>query len=462
MLSNSKLEKPILNYYKRLYKNNEQIGIEFEFIINKINGSIIDLNVIKSLSNFIIKDLGFGQIEEYDNENTPVIMRNPKTLDKINFETCYSIIELSFNPAIKIQEIEDKFISYYNAIQDFLLSKDHILIDLGSNPYSWVKNIPTLRTEYYSIVMPVIKKYQRKTGLYNFNNCFSAIASCQTHFSLSEEKTLKILNVFNKTEWVKGLLFANSCIWNNSYNLNLSLCARDYFWENSGLLSNNYVFPVADISFKNIKDYYLFKLQNMQTGFVIREEKYILIEKMSVFDYLKKDSLLGVYINKEGKKTSITIHPRIEDISYFRSYCYNTLTKYGTIENRSVCMQPFGSLFAPTAFSLGIIQNHEKISTLMSGIYEKNSTLRKKATLISFFDTDEKFADLSLIKFLHKFCEIVKEGLMQRGYGEEKYINCLFKRIESKENPAINLIEKLQKGQNIEDILIKRVEAFKT
>jgi glutamate--cysteine ligase len=455
------IESSIAEYYSKLYKDKEQIGIELEFVITKTDGSIVDLSVIKNLSLFIVRDLGFSQINDYDSEKTAVVMENPLTKDKINFETCYSTLEFSFSPAIRIQEIEDKFKIYYNSIQNFLLSKDHMLIDLGINPYSWIEKIPTLKNDYYSTVLPTISKYQKKTGSYIFKCWLSAMASSQTHFSLSEEKIVKVINILNKTEWVKGALFANSFIWNNKFDINLSLVARDYFWENSGLLSNNYISPVCDISFKDNLDYYKFLLHNVQTLFVIRNNKCIAIEKISVFEYLKKSSISGIYFDKSGKKVLIKIYPKLEDISYFRSYFYNTLTKRGTIETRSVCMQPFKDLFAPSAFTLGIINNLKKISNLISDLQEKNSILRKKSTQFGFFETDNKFNSLTLKAFLYQFLEIVKEGLIKRGFKEEKYINYLFERIDAKENPAIILIKEFQKGFKIEEILINRVKRFK-
>lgn len=48
---------------------------------------------------------------------------------------------------------------------------------------------------------------------------------------------------------------------------------------------------------------------------------------------------------------------------------------------------------------------------------------------------------------------LAHETLKNRGYGEEKYLLTLYKRIENRTNPAKYMLDLLHNGKTIEDII---------
>ncbi len=441
-------------YYKKKIdqsSQNFQIGIELEFPIIKFGGNIIDMEVIRKLAFFIVEDLGFSQIIFYS-DGIPVKMKNPSNKDIISFEYCFSNLEFSLASALRIDEIAKRFWDYYEKIMNFLIKREHLLISQGTNPYKWVKHVPILQTDYHKVINIFHKRCKRKS-VYKMDHWASMIASSQTHIHLREENFVDVLNVLNKTEWIKGLLFANSSFWNGKIDPFLNMSSRDYFWQNNGFVSKEFDHPVVDLFFCDMQEYYQFLLKKMQVFYVMRDNKYISLKNMNLRDYYKLDVVQGKIIDKGNDLKNITIKPEENDLEFFRSYFYNILTGHGTLEMRSDGLQPLNDLFVTVAFNIGIVSNYNKIKKIIDFITIKNSDLRIKATKYQLITDDWKFLNMSMKEFLYIFYDLVKQGLVERGYGEEKYIECLCERIDKLENPGIKLINLLKTGMNLNDVI---------
>lgn len=46
-----------------------------------------------------------------------------------------------------------------------------------------------------------------------------------------------------------------------------------------------------------------------------------------------------------------------------------------------------------------------------------------------------------------------KEGLIERGYGEEVFLESLYERVKNRTNPAKDMLKKLGQDKSIEDII---------
>jgi gamma-glutamylcysteine synthetase len=51
--------------------------------------------------------------------------------------------------------------------------------------------------------------------------------------------------------------------------------------------------------------------------------------------------------------------------------------------------------------------------------------------------------------------DLAKSGLMERGCGEEKFLEPLYNRIERQMCPAVNMIRELQNHIDIEDVILE-------
>jgi gamma-glutamylcysteine synthetase len=69
--------------------------------------------------------------------------------------------------------------------------------------------------------------------------------------------------------------------------------------------------------------------------------------------------------------------------------------------------------------------------------------------LPEFVEKDEVF------ELAKNVLDLAKGGLMERGYGEEKFLEPLYRRIERQMNPAVNMIRELQNHADIEDVILE-------
>ena len=60
----------------------------------------------------------------------------------------------------------------------------------------------------------------------------------------------------------------------------------------------------------------------------------------------------------------------------------------------------------------------------------------------------ERLYDLS-----KKILDLCKEGLCERGFGEEIYLRPLYERVEKRTNPARSMLDRLKNGESINEII---------
>jgi gamma-glutamylcysteine synthetase len=187
----------------------------------------------------------------------------------------------------------------------------------------------------------------------------------------------------------------------------------------------------------------------------MRENYYINFPTINVLEYFSKESVMGEYLDK-GQIKEIEFTPKLEDIEYLRSFKFLDLTYRGTIEYRSSCTQPIKDVMSVGAFQLGLKHNLDKLEKLLNEddvIYHQGYTateLRKlliKREIPSFIDEDK------LYELLYEVLEISKEGLITRDYGEEKFLESLYQRVEQRSNPARKMLTLLEEGYDIEEII---------
>ena len=159
----------------------------------------------------------------------------------------------------------------------------------------------------------------------------------------------------------------------------------------------------------------------------------------------------GVY-----KKTTFT--PEASDIEYLRSFKHEDLTFRGTVEFRSVCCQPIRDAMTVAAFHVGLKTKLKELTAMLENdrvIYGHGynpTELRHlfiKRKLPSFVDVD------AVYRLARNITKLAYEGLAERGYGEEHFIEPLFDRIDHRANPASDMLRKLETGTDIEDVIIE-------
>ena len=95
------------------------------------------------------------------------------------------------------------------------------------------------------------------------------------------------------------------------------------------------------------------------------------------------------------------------------------------MEFRSTCTQPLENTFAPIAFEVGLFNQLEKLEEYLENCKFLNTKerdlrkLRKKYSKIKLSKEEE----FKIQEFSHDLLTIARLGLIERGYGEEIYLN---------------------------------------
>jgi hypothetical protein len=153
-------------------------------------------------------------------------------------------------------------------------------------------------------------------------------------------------------------------------------------------------------------------------------------------------------------ETSQTFHQQdqaitlsLHDLEYCLSFNPIKVTRYGTLEIRSTCQQPFQSLFTPVALQLALKLMAEDRHQMPNNQWITHAEQHRLQTNRYHFHL---FQDTHLIFKILERLRIYLEG---RNLGEEKYLLPLFENLESKTNPALKLREQKCKKSPISYLL---------
>ena len=374
------------------------IGVELEFpLINK-NGGNVDTVFVSSIMDYF-EEKGFSCVL-YGVGGEKLFMENEKG-DTLSFDNSYNNFEFSMMYGDNLQDIEWRFMEYYNEVKDYLAQGNHTLACRGTNP-----NFPGIDVNHtpfstYNMVQEYLHKFP---GTHGCNDFPAFMSSVQTHLDIEKEYLPEVYTLFCRMDFLRGILFGNSPdFWGRGWRI-----CRDFLWEKSGFGNCPEITGSVDYSFATtgeIVDFFLKKgLFNR-----IRDGKYEVFKPVEIEKYFS-DPTYGA---------------REEDIECYLSFRNVEITSRGTLEVRSDCTQPEDQLFMPPAFNLGILYNSNKAWECLynffrvNGIDKKPSELRKLVAECR----EEEIASVEVLDDLcYDMIDIAREGLLKRGKGEEKLL----------------------------------------
>lgn len=369
----------IENYIDK-FKESDYVGVEIEMpIINLNTPYIVDNYVVEELFLNFLNNNDF-RVENYDNEENIISIKNIKTNDTISLEYSFNTIELSLGKELKIDKLQEKFEMYYSFIKEHLKKYEYEIYCGGINPNYHCIDKSCLNQDRYKVIERLLSN-NNNNKLYN--QFCSYCCSIQTHINASKDSIVNLINMLSKVENNKIMMFSNSYIEETKLKN-----SRKYLWENSNFGPLNIG---INSNYKNL-DELINDYLKRNLFFVKRNKKYLLFnKKQSVNEYLFKKRIKTT--DENGQIHYII--PVYSDFDYFRSYKSVELTKYGTLEIRSDCTQSKENIFKLIAFNVGICKNHLEILEYLND----NGKI-----------TNEKLIELSI------------RGLKMRKYGEEKYM----------------------------------------
>ena len=369
----------IENYIDK-FKESDYVGVEIEMpIINLNTPYIVDNYVVEELFLNFLNNNDF-RVENYDNEENIISIKNIKTNDTISLEYSFNTIELSLGKELKIDKLQEKFEMYYSFIKEHLKKYEYEIYCGGINPNYHCIDKSCLNQDRYKVIERLLSNNNNKKL---YNQFCSYCCSIQTHINASKDNIVNLINMLSKVENNKIMMFSNSYMEETKLKN-----SRRYLWENSNFGPLNIG---INSNYKNL-DELINDYLKRNLFFVKRNKKYLLFNKKQlVNEYLFKKRIKTT--DEDGQIHYIV--PVYSDFDYFRSYKIVELTKYGTLEIRSDCTQSKENIFKLIAFNVGICKNHLEILEYLND----NGKI-----------TNEKLIELSI------------RGLKMRKYGEEKYM----------------------------------------
>lgn len=416
-----------------LERSSRFIGVELEYPLIK---AVPEANLKKSATDFLqyMVEKHNCTVTVTSIDKAPVRIRTP-TKDCISFDFHYGQIEFSMWRSTSLTELAGRFFRLYRLAQDYLKTNGCLLTGMGTNPLAGRRDVCLVEDNFTSYISDFMKHY---TSYHDNRVFFTNMYSNQTHLDVEGSRFLRTLNLMLRLDFTGVILFANSlpnqetlpygCVYPPG-----TVCARDFNWKYSE-------FPAVGCpgqAFKNMEelagylaDQEMFLRRNPDTGEIIA---------------MKKTSIREYFQNPQSPD---------EDLKLFRMFANVSLNHYHTLEIRSDCIQPITDTFAPNAFHLGIAHNLDAAEWLTESFFRDNNIRHNKSRLRMSVAAGQRIVpDHVMKKFLEGLIFIARAGLVNRGYGEERYLKTLTHRIETLCCPAQAMLNELKSGVPLADII---------
>lgn len=437
-------------------KRQEYVGIEVELPIINLSKQAVDFEKVHELTASFMKNFQFEVMSQDDDGNVNAV-QHPVNGDILSYDCSYNNLELSLGKEKALPMLYRRFSDYYAYIQQQLKQYHYTLTGMGVNPYrNYNRNIP-IPNGRYRMLFHHLNSYPKYQNLpmyfheYPNYGLFSSASQVQLDVDYGDLTTT--IRAFSRVEPIKALLFNNSILVDEQEEL---ACCRDMFWENSTHGINPHNIGMFDCEIESVEEL-LDYIESASMYCVERGEKYINFSPIPVMEYFEQDTIMGEYY-ADGSYHDISFAPELGDLDYLRTFKFEDLTFRGTIEFRSVCCQPVADVMTVSAFHLGLKKQLKELDQLLredSVLYHHGfsaTELRKLFVRQELPDFVEREALYELTK---QVVDLAKKGLQERGYGEEVYLEPLYKRIRQQLNPAQKMLLELRENKDIEDIILE-------
>lgn len=430
------LKKPRDNY----------IGIEIELPIVNLSGQKNNRDFCVASVEKAISRFGFSPTK-IDDDGICFEAVCEDTGDVFSFDCSYNNFEISLGRVRTLHEAQARFRSYVGFINAELTKSRHILTGLGINPNYKINDYNFVASPRYKMLEGYLRRAQAWGAEGSFHPFFAFgtfSSASQVQLDVSNDRLCEVIRAFSLAEPLKAVLFANSYL----PEMPELLCVRDYLWEHSthGINRHNVGFfePLVQTT-GEIVDY----LCGAGVFCTEREGKFVFFRPIPFEKYIETRIVEGEYY--DGKFHTISFEPREDDISYLRTYKQIDLTARGTLEFRSACTQPLSQAMTVAAFHLGLSGKITELTKLLetSFLYQNSESpaqLRQKMNRRDFLLHTDKDKLKALLKATLQLC---REGLTERGFAEENYLEPLFQRAEALTSPSVYFLQNQDQKEKV-------------
>ena len=431
------------------------IGIEIEIPIINLDKKAVDFDVVHEITAKFQKQYDDFKSDGIDYDGNVFALKNPKTEDIVCYDCSYNNIEFAMGREKELFSIHERFGEYYSFVKESFEEHNHTLTGMGINPYRKYNINEPIPSERYLMLYHHLKSVDnyRNTPMYfhKYPEYGMFSSASQVQLDVNKENLIQTINVFSKIEPIKALLFSNSVLYGEN---NQFTCFRDALWEYSTHGVNPHNIGVYDVDFKDIDDLQSY-LESLNMYCVMRDGAYINFPSINLLEYFSKEYVRGE-IYCRGHYREIDIKPCVNDIKYLRPFKFINLTFRGTVEFRSICTQPINDSMCVAAFHLGLKDKLNELEEIIQNdevIYHKGYTAGELRKLLIQDKIPEFINQKELSALVRNIVDLASDGLRKRGIGEEIFLKPLYERIKNHSNPGKNIIQSVQKGMKIEEII---------
>ncbi len=464
-MTKKKIIKQLYNRYIRPTEHKESsfIGVEIEMPIVNLDHQAVDFNIVHQLTSLFLKEFDFVPTG-IDEQGYIYSAWNKATNDIFSYDCSYNNMEFSFGKETELHTIYGRFQRYYKFVQEYFTTFHYTLTGMGINPNRKINHNVPIENGRYKMLFHHLSSFPKYFSLpmyFHHYPQFGMFSSAsQVQIDVTKDKLSQIIHTFNQLEPIKALLFSNSVLLEESQND--FLCCRDMLWENSthGINPHNVGMYDCDI---NTVDDLLNYLSTTAIYCVERNGKYLNFSPVNILEYFNTESLTGEY-QENGSIHSMIFHPQPEDIVYLRTFKTEDLTFRGTVEFRSCCCQPISDVMTVSAFHSGLFTKTEELLSLLKkdkSLYNNGyNVVELRHYLVrrhkpAYIDMDGLYA------LTKKILDLCRQGLTERGFGEEIYLEPLYQRIAERTNPAETMLSELEHGTPLDKIILRYGELSK-
>ena len=400
-----------------------QVGMEAKFCLTDSLGAAVEPERLQEL---------FGYLEERD--WTPHIDGNlgiataaardlPTGTAAISTGTGHCKIELSVPPCRTLQGLQADFDTMAEEVKSFADARDIHLLCLGvhpvTEPHPGLVQMKTRHTFWDRVF---------QSGLVHL---FTVSADCQVHVDVGPEEVHKAVNVLQGFTGAQIALTANATVWKGDIDRD-HLDVREAFWD--WWLPWEDRAGVASCPFGSLEDY-VDRLAAMRPVFVERGGRSLGIYHYRDFKeyYLGDGEAHGVTVDGER----VPLVPEERDIDLHDTFNWYTarLSRYCTVENRANCQQPPSDIMTIPALTLGLVENLDKALEVLAG-YDWDTLRRSRSGAVRAGPWAVE-GGLTVTELCRPMLDLAREGLVERGEGEEGFLAPLVDRLERRACPAL-------------------------
>lgn len=435
-------------------KNGCYIGVEIEMPIVNLAHQAVDFDVVHGLTGAFLRAFHFTPTG-IDAQGHIYAAVHEESGDIFSYDCSYNNMEFSFGKERELAVIHRRFRRYYDFVQDYFRPYHYTLTGMGINPNRSVNRLEPIENGRYKMLFHHLSSAAKYAGLPMYFHAYPQFgmfsSASQVQLDVTKEELPQVVHTFNQLEPIKALLFSNSVLLGEHEEL---LCCRDMLWESSTHGINPHNVGMYDTPIHTVDDL-LHYLATTAIYCVERDGKYLNFPPVNILEYFTRDRLTGEYLEHDTPHT-MTFRPRPEDLAYLRTFKFEDVTFRGTIEFRSACCQPISDVMTVAAFHVGLLPKTQALQQLLSQdhvLYHNGyhaAELRRQLVRRhkpSYLDME------GLYDLTQQVLDLCRQGLAERGCGEEVYLDPLEERVRLRTNPAESMLRQLEKGVDINEII---------